>query len=99
MMPKEVLAQKEKPDHVGSIIMERTKLDGPPGKIVAVPTGKTVELPCQLVLRSIGYKSLPMEGIPFDPRRSVVSNRGGRVYDGDTQVSQFPQARIQNSGA
>jgi hypothetical protein len=36
----------------------------------------------QLVLKSIGYKSLPLEGVPFDTKRGVVPNAAGRVLAG-----------------
>ena len=34
---------------------------------------------CGLVLSSIGYRGQPLEGLPFDFRRGIVSNRKGRV--------------------
>lgn len=36
----------------------------------------------QLVLKSIGYKSLPLEGVPFDSKQGIVPNAGGRVLTG-----------------
>ncbi len=36
-------------------------------------------IPTQLVLVSIGYKSLPVPGLPFDSRRGLVPNSLGRV--------------------
>jgi adrenodoxin-NADP+ reductase len=47
--------------------------------VVAVGTGEMIELPCNLVLRSIGYKSQPLEGVRFDRKKAVVPNRQGRV--------------------
>eukprot|EP00798_Chlamydomonas_sp_ICE-L_P023901 gene23901-9468_t len=50
------------------------------GKAVAVGTGEFETIPAQLVLVSIGYKSIPVEGLPsFDANRGVVPNVGGRV--------------------
>ncbi|KAK1312092.1 hypothetical protein QJS10_CPA07g00793 [Acorus calamus] len=34
---------------------------------------------CRLVLKSIGYRSVPVEGLPFDDSRGVVPNINGRV--------------------
>jgi len=45
----------------------------------AVPTDEFEELPCGLVIRSIGYRGLPMEGVPFDGRSGLIANDGGRV--------------------
>ncbi len=36
---------------------------------------------CGLVLRSIGYRGVPIPGIPFDERRGLIRNDGGRVHD------------------
>jgi ferredoxin--NADP+ reductase len=33
------------------------------------------------VLRSIGYRGVPLPGVPFDARRAVVPNDGGRVLE------------------
>ena len=37
----------------------------------------------QMVLRSVGYQSVPLPGVPFDPRASVVPNALGRVLGED----------------
>lgn len=83
LMPRAVLPDPADPSRVGALRLERTRLEqeAESGRVVAVPTGELVELPCRLVLRSIGYKSLPIPGLPFDPRRAVVPNRAGRVVD------------------
>src|SRR3954447_1007173 len=39
-----------------------------------------------MVLRSIGYKGVPVEGIPFDERGGTIANEGGRVKDDGSQV-------------
>ncbi|KAL2929101.1 NADPH:adrenodoxin oxidoreductase mitochondrial [Bienertia sinuspersici] len=49
------------------------------GRQVAVGTGAFEDTACGLVLKSIGYKSVPVDGLPFDPRRGVVPNLQGRV--------------------
>ena len=45
----------------------------------AVPTGEEEIISCGLVIRSIGYRGTPLAGIPFDERRGLISNLGGRV--------------------
>jgi ferredoxin--NADP+ reductase len=45
----------------------------------AVPTGEEEVISCGLVLRSIGYRGVPLAGIPFDDRRGLIRNEGGRV--------------------
>ena len=43
------------------------------------PTGEEEVIACGLVLRSIGYRGAPLAGIPFDERRGLIRNLGGRV--------------------
>jgi ferredoxin--NADP+ reductase len=51
------------------------------GAIRARDTGEREEIECGLVLRSIGYKGVGLEGIPFDTDRGVIPNESGRVTD------------------
>jgi ferredoxin/flavodoxin---NADP+ reductase len=62
------------------------------GRIRARDTGEREELECGLVLRSIGYAGVPLEGLPFDERRGTIANQGGRVLDpgtGDQVAGQY----------
>ncbi|WP_170312835.1 FAD-dependent oxidoreductase [Prescottella subtropica] len=54
------------------------------GKLNAHATDRTDTVETGLVLRSIGYKGLPVAGLPFDDRRGVVPNENGRVLDPET---------------
>ena len=65
--------------HVEGLTIERNRLDGMQN---AVGTGETEALDVQMVLRSVGYKGRPLEGVPFDARRGVIPNEMGRVQDG-----------------
>lgn len=47
----------------------------------AEPTGEYEDLPVGLVFRSVGYRGVPLAGVPFDARKHVISNVGGRVVD------------------
>ena len=38
-----------------------------------------------MVLRSVGYQSVPLDGVPFDERNAVVPNAAGRVLGPDGQ--------------
>jgi ferredoxin/flavodoxin---NADP+ reductase len=53
------------------------------GSLAARGTGTFDEIPAQLVFRSIGYTGQPIAGIPFDERRGLIRNDGGRVIDAD----------------
>lgn len=47
-----------------------------------MPTGEIEDLPCGLVLSSVGYKSRPIDpSVPFDPKLGVIPNTEGRVVD------------------
>src|SRR5580765_2066162 len=54
---------------------------GDDGSIRAVPTDEIEVIPCGLVLRSVGYKGVPLAGVPFHEGRGVIPNEGGRVLD------------------
>jgi ferredoxin--NADP+ reductase len=56
------------------------------GRIRAVDTGERETIECGLVLRSIGYKGIPIEGVPFDERAGTIANEGGRVKEDGAQV-------------
>jgi ferredoxin--NADP+ reductase len=57
----------------------------------AVPTGEEEVIACGLVIRSIGYRGAPLAGIPFDERRGLISNLGGRVlnHEGGHEVGEY----------
>jgi ferredoxin--NADP+ reductase len=51
------------------------------GAIRARDTGEREEIECGLVLRSIGYKGIGLDGVPFDQGRGVIPNQAGRVVE------------------
>ncbi|XP_072961766.1 NADPH:adrenodoxin oxidoreductase, mitochondrial [Typha angustifolia] len=70
---------------VSGVRLEKTHLkeNGVSRKQVAVGTGDFEDLKCGLVLKSIGYKSVPVDGLPFDKRKGIVPNERGRVLSSD----------------
>jgi ferredoxin--NADP+ reductase len=50
-------------------------------------TDEAVQLDTGLVLTSIGYRGVPIAGLPFDEAAAVVPNRDGRVIDPATGAS------------
>jgi ferredoxin--NADP+ reductase len=46
-----------------------------------VGTGERESIPVQLVLRAIGYRSVPFSQVPFDEAKGVVHSVEGRVCD------------------
>ncbi len=47
-----------------------------------VGTGATFEISADAVITAIGYRSLPIPGMPFDEQRGIVANQLGRVESG-----------------
>jgi ferredoxin--NADP+ reductase len=62
----------------GAISLEHTRMSSE-GKFEG--TGELEALDAQLVLRSVGYQSVPLEGVPFDERTRTVPSADGRVLD------------------
>ncbi len=61
---------------VQRIRLEKNRLDE---NLNAVGTGVFEELEVGMVLRSVGYKGVPLPEVPFDERKGIIPNQGGRV--------------------
>lgn len=64
---------------VTSIILGHNELVDEGGRIVAKDSGHREELPAQLVVRAVGYRGVPTEGLPFDERAATIPHTEGRV--------------------
>lgn len=53
------------------------------GYIQSYGTGEYETLPVGLVFRSIGYRGVPIPGVPFHKRWGIIPNEKGRVTDGE----------------
>ncbi|HEV7755005.1 MAG TPA: FAD-dependent oxidoreductase [Mycobacteriales bacterium] len=74
-------------DRVIGLVLERTSIDETG---TAVGTGETLTVEADLVLRSVGYRGVAFPGLPFDERRGIVPNEGGRVVrDGAPVPGQY----------
>jgi ferredoxin--NADP+ reductase len=81
--PVEMLGDSQD-GRVTGIRVAINRLDtGPDGRVRAVATGEEEIIECGLVLRSIGYRGYLVAGIPFDERRGLIRNIGGRVREQD----------------
>ena len=73
---------------VGGIRLVRNRLvASETGTIQAKATDQFEELPAGLVFRSVGYRGVPLPGVPFDEKWGVVLNEKGRVLDPDTAAA------------
>lgn len=80
--PTEILGDEQ--GRVRAIRMEKNRLTASGN---AEGTGEFEEIPVQLVLRSVGYRGVPLEGVPFDDRSGTIANDGGRVTGGQGEYT------------
>lgn len=80
--PRELLADGA--GRVRAVRYEHTEPTGEPGRVRS--TGRFEELPTTLVIRSIGYRAVPLPGLPFSEAQSIVPNDRGRVLGADGRV-------------
>ncbi|MGW1893692.1 FAD-dependent oxidoreductase [Streptomyces sp. NPDC002004] len=72
---------------VGAVRFERTAPDGQGG---VTGTGRYEDVAAQLVLRSVGYRGVPLAGLPFDERHGTVPHTAGRVLrDGTVSPGEY----------
>ena len=64
---------------VERLIVERTMLDEHGH---AAGTGETYEIPCDLIVTCIGYRTPPIEGVPYEADRGRFANSEGRIAPG-----------------
>ncbi|MFG2602205.1 FAD-dependent oxidoreductase [Streptomyces sp. NPDC048514] len=63
-------------ERVGAVRFERTVPDEHGG---VTGTGRFEDVPAQLVLRSVGYRGVALDGLPFDASTGTVPHVAGRV--------------------
>jgi ferredoxin--NADP+ reductase len=69
--------------HVASVTLTKNNLVGSKFEQVAVAGSLSLELPCGLVFRSVGYKGVSLPGVAFDERSGTIPNAKGRCLDGN----------------
>lgn len=74
LRPVEILGGPD--GRVSGVRFERTAPDGRGG---VTGTGVYEDIEAQLVLRSVGYKGVPIAGLPFDAAKGTVPHASGRV--------------------
>ncbi|KAJ2649060.1 hypothetical protein IWW40_003471 [Coemansia sp. RSA 1250] len=82
MSPQEVVYDGD----MQKLRFQANGLEGSPADARAVAKDATVDIPCAMALRSIGYASTPLDGVPFDAKRRLVPNIAGRVIDNENNV-------------
>jgi ferredoxin--NADP+ reductase len=74
---------------VRRIVLEHNSLSGAPMNQSARGTGTFVSIDTGLVFRSIGYRGVPMPGVPFDSRSGTIPHADGRVVADGRPVPQI----------
>ena len=81
--PVEILGEGDDGPVTGIRVVQNRIEPGPNGQLRAVATEREEVIGCGLVLRSIGYRGRALGDIPFDDRRGLIRNDGGRVCEED----------------
>jgi len=72
---------------VEAVRLERTRFDEA-GRLESAGAFETLD--CQLVLRSVGYRGVPIPGLPFDNDTGTIPNDAGRVLrDGSPAPGEY----------
>jgi ferredoxin/flavodoxin---NADP+ reductase len=67
---------------VESITICRNRLErDDQGVIRPRATAERETIPAGVVFRSIGYRGVPLPGVPFDERQCTIPNQAGRIHD------------------
>jgi len=78
---------------VAAVKIERNRLVGDgTGALRAKGTGVIETLDVGMVLRSVGYRGVPLKGVPFDEMNFTITNIAGRVVhstSGDTIAGEY----------
>ncbi len=72
-----------------SVRIEYNQLSGDPFKQSARGSGNTYELETGILFRSIGYRGIAIEGVPFHDSWGVFPNEDGRITENDEIVPRF----------
>ncbi len=79
--------------HVTGLKIEKNKLEvQDDGTLRAIGTGQTETLDVGLIFRSVGYRGVALNGVPFDSKTGTIPNVAGRVINlatGENQVGQY----------
>jgi ferredoxin--NADP+ reductase len=70
-------------ERVEGIRICRNELQDQDGSLRACSTDTIEEIECGVVFRSIGYRGMPLHGLPFHERSGTIPNEGGRILSED----------------
>jgi ferredoxin--NADP+ reductase len=76
--PKEIIGKDGK---VAAVTIERNELVMRGGRQSAKGTGHFETMDAGMVLRSVGYRGVPLPGVPFDESTHTIPHLSGRVIE------------------
>jgi ferredoxin/flavodoxin---NADP+ reductase len=72
---------------LGAVELVRNELvPSPKGGLRAAATDERETIPASLAFRAIGYRGIPLPGVPFDERAATIPNEAGRVVDANSRT-------------
>lgn len=71
---------------VEGIRVERTQIVESGGRLRPTGTGQFEDIPCEMVLTAVGYRSARMPDVPYDELQGLIPNDVGQVVDGEVPV-------------
>jgi adrenodoxin-NADP+ reductase len=91
LTPERISGTNENETDVASLTLAKNKLtvEGSKQKATATEEKETIE--CELILKSVGYKSESMAGVPFDTIKNIIPNHKGRVIIPSSEEKGFEQ--------
>jgi len=82
--PVEIMGNEQ--DHVAGMRLVKNELYATDaGTLRPKPTDQFEEIEVGLVFRSVGYRGVPLPGVPFHEKWGVILNQKGRILNPDTQ--------------
>ncbi|MFV1979775.1 MAG: FAD-dependent oxidoreductase [Rhodothermia bacterium] len=70
---------------VEAVKLERNRLEATDsGYLNSVGTGEFETIEAGMILRSVGYRGVPLPDVPFESRRATIPNEAGRINDPDS---------------
>jgi ferredoxin--NADP+ reductase len=81
--PAEIKGSKK----VSSIVLEKNTLSGEVEHQTAKGTGVLEELNCGNIFRSVGYRGVAIQGVPFDVKKGIFPNEAGRIVENGKVVT------------
>ena len=73
-------------DKMTRLVVEANSLSGEPFAQKARGTGETFEMDCGILFRSVGYRGVPISGLPFDDQTGKIPSQAGRILESDTPL-------------